>query len=236
MVKGDEQLSTIDGFVRSHVAARPPRRLSKDPQSRGSVFNTGARSNGPRETTLEEINNVWIDGNRPLYPLNWLDWHNSTGVNFVPRFIADSALDGEDLSSWFILSMRDSVSPWHVDNGGQLAWLHVLEGRKVVYFRRATFRDIENGTVGFGNPQCRLDSIAISLDAGDLVYVVMRNVRTRRITNLFTQHHRSGTTSRSLVRRGHVTRRRAFLFGSNITSILKRGGFPAAHQKFRCIL
>ena len=91
------------------------------------------------------------DGGRPL---NFLDIENRTYHQFCPPPIIQHNLmthlgtqtrdKGKTGSTWdpkppkefFLASSKHSISPIHVDTGGQVTWIMILEGRKIWYFPR----------------------------------------------------------------------------------------------------
>jgi hypothetical protein len=108
-----------------------------------------------RDTTVDEVHRSFpstVDSK----PLNFLDLENRTGTLYCPEQITHHDIQTqiayqkeEDLgkigSTWrskppsefFLLSSRNAVSSIHIDNGGQLTWIKILEGRKIWYFPRS---------------------------------------------------------------------------------------------------
>lgn len=142
-----------------------------------------------RETTVEEAlrsfpSTVNSD------PKNFLDIENQTGALYCGEKIANcdirtkiarqQADAGKIGSTWvlnkasefFLLSTRNAVSTIHVDNGGQLTWIKILEGRKIWYFPRCL--DMTSlrllAKAGSQSPEYyRDDWVKVELCAGDVL-------------------------------------------------------------------
>ncbi|KAI2825400.1 hypothetical protein CBS147321_1048 [Aspergillus niger] len=106
-----------------------------------------------RTMTVQDILQHWKLPERDRHALNLLDIENRIG-DFCPTEIiacdlyeklTRRALDsvGRTDSDWrtsrqefFILSGKNAISSIHVDTGGQLTWILILQGRKIWYFPR----------------------------------------------------------------------------------------------------
>ena len=91
-------------------------------------------------------------------PLNFLDIENRTYHQFCPPSIIQHNImtnlgtqtrdKGKTGSTWdpkppkefFLASSKNSISTIHVDTGGQVTWILILEGRKIWYFPRHSTR------------------------------------------------------------------------------------------------
>jgi len=118
-------------------------KMAKASANVDAVFDAGRSLSAvnPRQTTIKEVARIFLEKQAPKHPLNFLDWANRTPITFTPRPIQSVAVERQLLPSWFVLSTKTSISPWHIDNAGQLSWLMVIEGQKVVYLRRGSLRE-----------------------------------------------------------------------------------------------
>ena len=127
------------------------------------------------------------DGGRPL---NFLDIENRTYHQFCPPSIirhnimtnlrtqnrdkgkTGSMWDPKPPKEFFLASSKNSISTIHVDTGGQVTWILILEGRKIWYFPRhftsQTVRWLE--LAGPEDPKCYEGGwIKVELRRGDLL-------------------------------------------------------------------
>jgi hypothetical protein len=117
-------------------------------------YSVADSSERTRRTTVEEALQRF-PSNSSSRPLNFLDIENRTGIAFCPQQIIryniqkriaaqkpdqmgkiDSGWTPKEASEFFLLSSRNAVSSIHIDCGGQLTWIMILEGRKIWYFPR----------------------------------------------------------------------------------------------------
>ncbi|KAI9768126.1 MAG: JmjC domain-containing histone demethylation protein 1 [Geoglossum umbratile] len=113
----------------------------KDPQQR------------TRQTTVRELLSCFRPENVRGTALNFLDIENRTRIQFCPHQIKLQDIvtkledqkqpdKGKTGSEWnaqpgkefFLLSRKNSVSTIHVDTGGAVTWVLIIEGRKIWYF------------------------------------------------------------------------------------------------------
>lgn len=143
-----------------------------------------------RDTTVEEALRSF-PSSPDANPLNFLDIENRTGAFYCPAQITQhdiqtriahqkqenvgkigSAWISKKPSEFFLLSTRHAVSSIHIDNGGQLTWIRILEGRKIWYFPRSlnmkTLRWL--AVAGSQSPEhYRDDWVKVELCAGDIL-------------------------------------------------------------------
>ena len=129
--------------------------LAKDNEATLCVYDysTTPACQRTRSTTVSELLECFQskDDGRPL---NFLDIENRTYHQFCPPPIIQHNLmtnldtqtrdKGKTGSTWnpkppkefFLASSKNSVSTIHIDTGGQVTWIMILEGRKIWYFPR----------------------------------------------------------------------------------------------------
>ncbi|KAL5359306.1 hypothetical protein BJX96DRAFT_56320 [Aspergillus floccosus] len=111
-----------------------------------------------RRLTVQEVLLHWKLPKHERHAINLLDIENRIG-DFCPIEIVQHDLYsrisrlspvnvGKTNSDWknnrkefFLLSGANAISSIHVDNGGQLTWILILEGRKIWYFPRKLTSD-----------------------------------------------------------------------------------------------
>ncbi|KAI9784302.1 MAG: hypothetical protein M1839_002363 [Geoglossum umbratile] len=108
-----------------------------------------------RQTTVHEFLSCFRSGNTCRTALNFLDIENRTKIQFCPSPIIlqdiTTKLDaliqhdkGKTGSEWraerpkefFLAAKRNAISTIHIDMGGAVTWVLILEGRKIWYFPR----------------------------------------------------------------------------------------------------
>ncbi|KAH0545335.1 hypothetical protein FGG08_000634 [Glutinoglossum americanum] len=131
--------------------------LAEDEEASISVYDYSIEdpSQRTRRTTVGELLSCFWSGNVRGTALNFLDIENRTRIEFCPyqvilrnittRIDARKQRDkGKTGSEWtaeprkefFLLSLENAISTIHVDTGGVVTWVLILEGRKIWYFPR----------------------------------------------------------------------------------------------------
>jgi hypothetical protein len=145
--EGSSDYPNITGFLK---------RLSEHGNKKLHVYDCSVEdpSQRTRPTTVEYA--LQCFPSKPdSHALNFLDIEHRDNTSYCPwpvsghdirTRIADHNSEevGKVGSNWrpdkssefFLLSTRNAVSSIHVDNGGQLTWIKILEGRKIWYFPR----------------------------------------------------------------------------------------------------
>ncbi|BDD61156.1 hypothetical protein MAP00_006227 [Monascus purpureus] len=142
-----------------------------------------------RRLTVQEVLLHWELPTQERHALNLLEIENRIG-DFCPTEIVQHDLHsklsllppdnvGKTDSNWknsrkefFLLSGANAISSIHVDNGGQLTWILILEGRKIWYFPRKPTSDALRllATTGSQCPRGYEEGWArVELCAGDLL-------------------------------------------------------------------
>ena len=108
-----------------------------------------------RPTKVNELLSCFLPGTVAKTALNFLDIENRTKIQFSPPQLVlqdvstklearlqhnkgkvESEWKTEPWKEFFIISLRHSISTIHVDTGGAVTWVLILEGRKIWYFPR----------------------------------------------------------------------------------------------------
>jgi hypothetical protein len=155
-----------------------------------SISNPNERT---RQTTVHEFQSCFSSENACHTALNFLDIENRTKIQFCPFPILlqdittklDALIErdkGKTGSEWraerpnefFLASKRNSISTIHIDTGGAVTWVLILEGRKIWYFPRhvssTTVRWL--ATAGSQTPDHYEGGwVKVELRPGDLLYV-----------------------------------------------------------------
>ncbi|KAL3246565.1 hypothetical protein ABHI18_012689 [Aspergillus niger] len=142
-----------------------------------------------RRLAVQEVLLHWELPAQERHALNLLDIENRIG-DFCPNEIVEHDLHsklsllspdnvGKTDSDWksgrkefFLLSGANAILSIHVDNGGQLTWILILEGRKIWYFPRKPTSDAVQLLAVMGS-QCPRGYgggwVRVELCAGDLL-------------------------------------------------------------------
>ncbi|GIC88718.1 jmjC domain-containing histone demethylation protein 1 [Aspergillus udagawae] len=141
-----------------------------------------------RRLTVQEVLLHWKLPEQERHAINLLDIENRIG-DFCPIEIVQHDLYskisrlspdnvGKTNSDWknnrkefFLLSGANTISSIHVDNGGQLMWILILEGRKIWYFPRKLSSNAVRllAVMGSQCPRGYEGWVRVELCAGDLL-------------------------------------------------------------------
>jgi hypothetical protein len=131
--------------------------LAQDRKATISVYDCSVSdpNERTRQTTVEELRSCFSSENACHTALNFLDIENRTKIQFCPSSIilqdittrldalmqtdkgkTGSKWEAKQLTEFFLVSKKNAVSTVHVDKGGSITWVLILEGRKIWYFPR----------------------------------------------------------------------------------------------------
>jgi len=153
-----------------------------------SISNPNQRT---RRADIQELQSHFELPGTNKTALNFLDIENRTGITFCPLALSMANImrrldnlkehdKGNIGVNWipriekefFVLSNKHSISTIHVDTGGTLTWVLILEGRKIWYYpSRTTSQTVRwLGLAGSQAPENYEDGwVKLELQAGDLL-------------------------------------------------------------------
>ena len=158
-----------------------------------SMHQSGSSPYNPATTGASKdiLRKVFILGERPTYPLNFLDVVDFSGfqhkldeiirVDLVHRIQMISGKRFETKNGFVILSQTDSISTFHVDKAGANTWITTLCGTKIWFIaggqNAPPLLFAHNATHTNYDRICR-----IPLPKGDTLYVQIKNMNAPMFT------------------------------------------------------